>query len=210
MAYDEQLTAGKLRRWETYLNRYTLPTWEQLPDLGLYMDQVIQLLSQYLDYMPPELKEEQIITAAAINNYVRTRVMPEPKKKKYYRIHLAYLIIICTLKQSLSIAMLQHLIPIGLDETQVNAVYSSFVLRHRLSSAFFVQQVKLAASNLLGHDQGPDFAVENTEQLITSAAIISGFSRLLAEKLLLLDGHTIEQENISLLSASPAEDNAPA
>jgi glyceraldehyde 3-phosphate dehydrogenase len=31
------------------------------------MDQVVTLLTEYLDYMPPELKEEQIITPAAIN-----------------------------------------------------------------------------------------------------------------------------------------------
>lgn len=54
------------------------------------------------------MKEEQIITAAAINNYVRTKVMPGPNKKKYYRIHIAYLIIICSLKQNLSLAMLQR------------------------------------------------------------------------------------------------------
>ena len=29
------------------------------------MDQVVTLLSGYLDYMPPELKDEQVVTAAA-------------------------------------------------------------------------------------------------------------------------------------------------
>ena len=98
MNYDKALVAGKLRRWETYLNNYRLPAWEQIPDLGLYMEQVIALLRQYLDYLPPELKDEEFITAAAINNYVRTKIMPEPVKKRYYRIHIAYLLVICTLK----------------------------------------------------------------------------------------------------------------
>ena len=87
MAYDNDLIAGKLRRWEKYLLNYRLPDWDEIPDFGLYMEQVITLLKQYLDYLPPELKEEQFITAATINNYVRTRVMPEPRKKKYYRTH---------------------------------------------------------------------------------------------------------------------------
>ena len=99
MKYDKALVAGKLRRWETYLNTYRLPGWDQIPDLGLYMEQVIALLRQYLDYLPPELKEEEFITAAAINNYVRTKIMPEPVKKRYYRVHIAYLLVICTLKQ---------------------------------------------------------------------------------------------------------------
>ena len=85
MKYDEALIAGKLRRWEKYLDNYRLPEWEEIPDFGLYMEQVIVLLKQYLDYMPPELKEEQFITAATINNYVRMRVMPGPEKKRYIR-----------------------------------------------------------------------------------------------------------------------------
>ena len=85
MGYDKALIAGKSRRWEKYLERFRLPAWDDIPDFGLYMEQTVHLLKQYLDYMPPELKEEQIITAATINNYVRTRVMPEPIKKKYYR-----------------------------------------------------------------------------------------------------------------------------
>ena len=104
MGYDKELVAGKLRRWERYMDHYKLPAWEDIPDFGLYMEQVTALLKEYLDYLPPELKEEQFITPATINNYVRKRVMPEPVKKKYYRIHIVYLIIICTLKQSLSIA----------------------------------------------------------------------------------------------------------
>ena len=89
MQYDKALVAAKLRRWETYLNNYRLPAWEQIPDLGLYMEQVVAFLRQCLDYLPPELKDEEFITAAAINNYVRTNIMPEPIKKRYYRIHMA-------------------------------------------------------------------------------------------------------------------------
>ena len=97
MNFDKDLVAGKLRRWEKYLEDYKLPCWNDIPNIGLYMEQVIILLKEYLDYLPPELKDEQIITAATINNYVRTKIMPEPVKKKYYRIHIAYLVMICTM-----------------------------------------------------------------------------------------------------------------
>ena len=153
MAYDKQLVAGKLRRWEKYLNRFRLPQWEDIPDFGLYMEQVIVLLKKYLDYLPPELKEEQIITAAAINNYVRTKVMPGPNKKKYYRIHIAYLIIICSLKQNLSLAMLQKIIPMGINEDEVKEIYESFAKRHNLAAQYFVEQVRLAAASILDHDE---------------------------------------------------------
>ena len=49
MGYDKALIAGKLRRWEKFLEKYRLPDWEEIPDFGLYMEQVIELLKQYLD-----------------------------------------------------------------------------------------------------------------------------------------------------------------
>ena len=135
MAYDKALVAGKLRRWEKYLQNYRLPDWDEIPNFGLYMEQVTALLQEYLDYLPPELKEEQFITAATINNYVRIKVMPEPIKRRYYRSHIAYLIIILTLKHSLSIALIQKLIPLGLSEEELREVYTGYAARHRSDAA---------------------------------------------------------------------------
>ena len=192
MQFNKELIAGKMRRWEKYLNNYQLPEWENIPDIGLYMEQVIALLKNYLDYLPPELKEEQFITAAAINNYVRKKIMPEPDKKKYYRTHIAYLIIICSLKQSLSIPTLQTMIPVNLSEEELRSFYTAYAHRHSLASKYFVKQVKDAAAGILDHDPVSEMATDSTEDLITAAAVVCGFSRLLAEKLLLLDGKTVE------------------
>ena len=192
MAYDNDLIAGKLRRWEKYLEHYQLPTWEQIPDFGLYMEQVVQLLKQYLSYLPPELKQSQTITSAAINNYVRTKMLPEPRKKKYYRVHIAYLIMICTLKQSLSLSMLQTLLPGNLPEEEVRRAYSSFAQRHSLCAQYFVDQVKLSAAAMLDREMVTELAVQDATELIASAAILSGLAKLFAEKLLLLKDKTLE------------------
>lgn len=193
MRYDNRLTAAKLRRWETYLHDYRLPSWEEIPDLGLYMEQVLALLRQYLDYLPPELKDEQFITAATINNYVRNRFMPEPCRKKYYRVHIAYLIMICTLKQTLSIATLHSMIPVGLSEQEVHEIYSAYAEKHRLAAEYFIQQVRLAAGPILAHEKTHcALATSETSELISEIAILSGLSRLLAEKLLLLEGKDLE------------------
>lgn len=188
MNYDKELIAGKLRRWERYLESYRLPAWEEIPDIGLYMDQVVTLLKYYLDYMPPELKEEQIITPASINNYVRKKIMPEPIKKKYYRTHIAYLVMVCTLKQSLSIPMLQTMIPMGLGEEELRRVYSAFVVRHRMACTYFVKQVRIAAGGILDHEPESEIATSDPNDLISMVAVIAGFARLMAEKLLLLEG----------------------
>ncbi len=192
MKFDKALIAAKLRRWEKYLDNYQLPDWDAIPDIGLYMEQVISLLKSYLDYLPPELKEEQFITAATINNYVRKRVMPEPVKKKYHRIHIVYLIIICSLKQGLSIPTLQTMIPVDLSEDELKKFYDSYVRRHRLAVKLFVAQVREGAAGILDHTPETELATDSTEEIITAAAVISGFSRLLAEKLLLLDNKTVE------------------
>lgn len=192
MHYDNELIAGKLRRWEKYLREFKLPQWEEIPDFGLYMEQLTELLQRYLDYLPPELKEEQFITAATINNYVRIKVMPEPRKKKYYRVHIAYLIVILTLKQSLSIALIQKLLPMGIPEDEVERVYAAYRERHLLSTRYFTEQVRLAGAVILDHEGPGELAAAHTEDLIASSAVIGGFARLLAEKLLLLDGKTLE------------------
>lgn len=192
MQYDRALIAGKLRRWERYMQQYNLPAWEEIPDLGLYMEQVIVFVEKYLDYLPPELKEEQIITAAAINNYVRKGIIPKPERKRYYRTHIAYLIIICTLRGSINITTIPRILPVDLPEERVQEIYSSIVREHRIAATYFVEQVRGAAGNILDHENCPESAVNDPGELMIRTAIIGGFSRLMAQKLLLLEGKDLE------------------
>ena len=86
MQYDRSLVAHKLLRWDKFITDYHLPDWDSIPDFGLYMDQVIVLLEQYLSFIPtPAGAKEHIVTSATINNYVRLKIMPAPVKRKYYR-----------------------------------------------------------------------------------------------------------------------------
>ena len=188
MNFDKDLVAGKLRRWEKYLEEFKLPSWDEIPNIGLYMEQIIILLKEYLDYLPPELKDEQIITAATINNYVRTKIMPEPVKKKYYRTHIAYLVMICTMKQILPIAVISTIIPMDISEEDVKKIYDRYSDRHKYTIQYFLKQIRLVAGPILDHTERIEESVENTEDLITTCTIYAGLSKLLAEKLLLLDG----------------------
>ena len=52
-----------------------LPRWTDLPDLELYMDQVVSYINQYLNAL--NLDE---ITASMINNYVKKEI-PDLKLK---------------------------------------------------------------------------------------------------------------------------------
>ena len=190
MNFDNDLVVGKLRRWEKYLAAYRLPEWDAIPDFGLYMEQVVQFLKQYLDYLPPELRQTEPITAAAINNYVRTKLLPEPRKKRYYRIHIAYLIMILTMKQSLSISDVQKILPADSNETDVRAVYEDYSLKFRRVGLFFNQQVQSGAEGI--HSATESNCSNAVELLVIESALIAGFSKILAEKLIRLCGADTE------------------
>lgn len=193
--YDSRLVAGKLRRWSHYIQNYQLPTWEQIPTLGLYMDQVLTLLSHYLPFLPRKEKDEPIITTSAINNYVRMKLMPAPEKKKYSRVHIAYLIMICALKQSLTMSEIQRILPNGLTEDEVKKTYEAFVQRYTDSARLFVTIVERMAAQILEADSAD---ATDVNSFVLSTAVMSNFSRLLTTKLLDLQDMPFSEEAVEL------------
>lgn len=117
-------TAGDLARLSTRVAEQKLPHWEELPDLELYMDQVLSLMERYLGSYPGF--DRKGLTASMVNNYVKLGVMPPPVKKKYTRIHLAHLIMICVLKASLPIDLIKNLILKSVEETREIEIYNKF------------------------------------------------------------------------------------
>ena len=191
MQYDKSLVAHKLLRWDKFITDYHLPEWNSIPDFGLYMDQVIVLLEQYLSFFPtPAGAKEHIVTSATINNYVRLKSMPAPVKRKYHRVHIAYLVMILTMKQSLSISDVQKVIPpMDSSEDEVLSVYEDYTEKFRRLALFFNQQVQSAAEGVRSTEQSSDNAVE---LLVIESALIAGFSKILAEKLIRLCGADTE------------------
>ena len=88
--------------WSAGLAAQRLPRWDELPDIDLYLDQVLTLLDKYLGPFLPE-NGGHALTASMINNYVKLRIVPAPVKKRYGRVQLAYLLVIGLLKQVLPI-----------------------------------------------------------------------------------------------------------
>ena len=72
--------------------------WDQLPDFSLYMDQVLS----YMDRQVIRFDEDDGLTAAMVNNYTKSGLVPRAEGKKYGREHLAYLTVICVLKRVMS------------------------------------------------------------------------------------------------------------
>ena len=170
---DETTTARRLAEWEASLQKFHLPDWDSLPQLGLYMDQVILLLTQYLGPLSRN-EEDKPITASIINNYVRLKVMPPPVKKKYSRVHLASLIIICVLKQSLSISDIQRMFPQDHSEEAICLLYGDFVRQYRRVSGVFARQVQTSEG----------LCAAGGKELILTAAVISSLAKDMTEFLL--------------------------
>lgn len=162
---QEKLTVDEIR---TQLTRRRLPRWNELPDIGLYMDQVLSLMDSYLEkcLVPGGCG----VTASMVNNYVKQGAMPAPVKKKYGREHIARLIVICVLKSALPIASIGRLINADLSQFSQQEAYD-----------IFCDQFEHAGRNAAGAAE----AVRNSEQRhVKKMVIIRSILRAQAEQAL--------------------------
>ncbi len=95
------------------MKKYRCPRWEELPDIDLYMDQVLVILERYLAVFKRD-ENEKIITSTMINNYVKQKITLPPVNKKYTRYHIAYLYIVCVLKSFMGLSEINDSIQVML------------------------------------------------------------------------------------------------
>ncbi len=182
MRYDKQLIADKLLRWERFLFAFRLPAWDELPQIELYMDQVIGLINQYLGFFVYDPAGEKLLTASMVNNYVKLRLIPPPERRKYARKHIALLIMICTFKQSLGMAAVSCMLPPD-DEERIREEYTRFTASYLRISRYVVEQAKFSAEPVF--DANVDTGAEVSD-LVVGASIAASFARLFAGKLIAL------------------------
>ena len=73
--------------------------WDDLPDIALYMDQLIS-------YMPRQLIRFDggpALTPAMVNHYIKDGLGPRAEGKRYGPVHLGYLTAVVALKQVLTV-----------------------------------------------------------------------------------------------------------
>jgi len=102
-----------------------LPRYDELPGMGLYMEQVITYLDDILMPLFGE-KDEVFATSSMISNYIKYGVVSRPIKKKYSREHMAHLIFIFTVKQTLSISDIRQLLEVQKAAYPLNVAYNYF------------------------------------------------------------------------------------
>jgi len=99
----------ELQSWLSSLSETELMEWNRLPDIGLYMDQVLTLMDRQLVFYRRN-DEDKLLTQPMINNYTKDGLLPRAVDKKYTQGHLALLSILCSLKPVLSISDLSALL----------------------------------------------------------------------------------------------------
>ena len=113
------------------LDTVHIPRWNELPNVELYMDQIVTFINTSLEqafklnYIEKK-KDNPILTKTMINNYVKNNLIESPIKKKYSKSQCAKLFAICILKQVYSMNEISNLINIALSDSEISYAYDSF------------------------------------------------------------------------------------
>lgn len=157
------------------ISEFHIPRWEELPDIELYMDQVITFIEKNISVVSVNSREK-IITPSMVNNYVKLNLIPKPIKKKYEKIHLAYLI---------AITILKHVFTI--QEIKDGISYQAMINGEKEAYNLFCEEqesaMKIITNQVL---QEGKYTVSNThvkgDNLVIKMSTLAFASKLIAEK----------------------------
>ena len=95
--------------------------WEALPDIDLYMDQVVS-------YLPRQSVggKAPAMTPAMINNYVKDGLLPRACGKRYHKEHLIYLTAIGLLKNVLTVKDMKLLLDREVSQGQEQGIDEAY------------------------------------------------------------------------------------
>ena len=159
------------------LMQYHCPRGNELPQIDLYIDQVICVLQDNLSIFSKD-KNVPIITASMINNYVKQEVIDAPVKKKYNRLQLSHLFVICILKRLMSISEIGDSIKTMKKIISVEDGYNMFCdeLEIAIKKAFN-PEIEIESK----------YANDNTREYAVLKAMVTAFANcILVDRLILL------------------------
>ena len=104
---------------------FSYPKWEDIPNIDLYLDQVLLYVNQVCAPISPD--KDKGLTASMVNNYVKHGYLTKPDKKKYQRKQIARLIAITTLKSVFSIQEIARTLNSLQTQASSDQLYDAFV-----------------------------------------------------------------------------------
>lgn len=166
----------------------------KIPDIDLYMDQVIQLFENNLEQVKRN-PEDKILTKTMINNYSKDKLLFQNKNKKYSKEHILLMILIYDLKQTLSIADIKRLFTpmvetLSKDESEfdLNNIYDEYLLikQNQIDKEKEVLNSILNEVNSLGEKDIPQNYEDYKKLLLITLTLLNSASlnKRIAEKII--------------------------
>ncbi len=155
---------------------------EQIPDLDLYIDQILMLFEDKLGDTRRREKDK-ILTKSMVNNYSKERMIRPMKGKKYTREQVLQILMICSLKNMLSIGDIKQVMTIlmenGIEAKGLEEIFAT----NRVNQ----QKVKESISHILSGLQDSytdEMDTVEVVSLILGLASISGYCKRISEALI--------------------------
>ncbi|MEQ3593145.1 DUF1836 domain-containing protein [Bacillus albus] len=163
-------------------------TLEDIPNVDLYVDQVVQLFENtYADTTRTD--DEKVLTKTMINNYAKGKLFIPIKNKKYSKEHMILISLIYQLKGALSINDIKSSLE-NINESllhdhsfKLNTLYKEYLSLTENNVESFTQDVNSRVSEVSEISSLEDPDLEKF-LLLTSFVSMSNMYRRLAEKLI--------------------------
>lgn len=164
-------------------------TTEDIPDLDLYIDQVIQLFDKTFQKAKRNEKEK-IITKTMINNYAKGGLLLPIKNKRYSKEHVMLLSLIFELKGALSISDIKITLQYVNEKTsasefEIGDLYACYLNLASVNASSFIQEIDERTNEVseqVKRIEGDEYVQQVL--MILSMITMSNFYRKAAEKLI--------------------------
>ncbi|OZI13382.1 hypothetical protein CEW92_01890 [Bacillaceae bacterium SAS-127] len=161
-------------------------TLEDIPNIDLYMDQVIQLFENTFS-SSKRSEEEKVLTKTMINNYAKGKLFFPIKQKKYSKEHILLISLIYQLKGALSINDIKQTLQgvnekVENEQLDLDSFYNSYLRLADQNVEHFKNDIQTQAKAVKQEIEEVD---QDLEQVLMIASLVhmSNLYRKVAEKL---------------------------
>lgn len=102
------------------IRAFRLPRYQELPDVGLYLEQVVRYVNRYM------ILEGNELTPSMVSNYVKQKLIPGPVKKAYGADAIAYLLFMAYTKMVVPLGDVHFMIGIQQGSYALSVAYNYF------------------------------------------------------------------------------------
>ncbi len=109
------------QEYQDQIRDLRLPRYEQIPNVGLYLEQTAKYISEYLAPLG-----DMALTGSMISNYVKKGLLASPVKKQYSREQICYLFFIAVAKTVMSMEDIRLMIRLQKEQYTPQKAYDYF------------------------------------------------------------------------------------